>query len=309
MALSQKNTNEYHRAAQKNIWGEDNYSKEAMEKIKQAEIDNNPYLAKPANDNNYFQGGAQNVLPQKLKETANPEIRFAQSGRNNKSEVDNTDNLKVANVNDGPIKQRNNKTENIIDYTNNLKNINAQIQSQKTAQNIKQKISIVIGEFAKQDISISENDALMLLEKNLETPIPWIMLLVAIIIDILDILVLILGVVLFFMGMIFTASVILAPIALVPSGLSFAIGIFMAIISFLFSVIFFFWSKKYGNSTNLRNLSGVNWKIFKRFLKRRGWTYIIEYIPLLQSLPIKTYNVYSLYKVYSSLSMAVKKKI
>jgi hypothetical protein len=140
------------------------------------------------------------------------------------------------------------------------------------------------GHFKNNSVSISAGEASRLLNSDMKIYFPFIMFGFAILKDISDIFVSII-------------SLALTPVF----GIGIAINFVYKGITFIYTIIFFVWSSSYGVSGKAKKITNLKKKLFIRFLKKRSWTMILEIIPLIESLPMNTYNVFYIYNSYSKI--------
>jgi hypothetical protein len=174
-------------------------------------------------------------------------------------------------------------------------------------ERVRKLIPQVQAEFKKDNLSISRSEAIKVIENGFRAPFPWIMFSLAIFKDLADIFVSVITLGLLSMSGIFAATAVLLPFAGVPAGVSAALNFGYKIVTISFAGFIFIWARRYGQKSKSDKLSSISKKLTMKFLKRRGWTFLLKFIPLIEAIPTNTYIIYSFYNPRRKTAIRLRK--
>lgn len=259
--------------------------------LKKQQIADNPYLPKPANDDDpehlrQFQGGAENTISKNLREAADPTTRFSKSATNdNNPKSKNTENAESPRSYRTPGENFD-RSKALYSAANDN---NTQLNITKNRQQMNRKIAAVQGVLAKHGIKdISKREARNLIQHGFKHQFPAGMLALSVTKDFLfDPAVAVTSLGLFGTGLATSASVVGAPVGMALSAAGIAFGIANTfIISPAVQGARIVLNRQY--VSRLMGKDKVAKKIMRKILVGNVVTALVELPPILQLLPMHT---------------------
>jgi hypothetical protein len=261
------------------------------DELKKQEIANNPYLPKPANDDDpkhlqQFQGGAENAISKNLREAVDPNTRFSKVANNESSS-------QPKNASSNESQKRYPTPNENFDRASALHSAandhDTQLNISQKRQDMNRKIAAVQKVLAKHGIKdVSKREARNMIQHGFKHHFPAGMFALSVVKDFgIDPAVAVASLGLFGTGLATSASVVGAPVGMALSAAGFAFGLVNTlIISPLVQGARIILNRQY--VSRLLGKDKVAKKIMHKILVGNVVTALVELSPILQLLPTHT---------------------